>query len=59
MSGRWLIVLMAASIDGVARRDQRHRLTPQSSRDGRRIEMGKLIATAQATVDRVIDPVGE
>lgn len=56
MSGR---LLMAASIDGVAGRDQRHRLTPQSSRDGRRIEMGKLIATAQATVDRVIDPVDE
>src|SRR5215210_5460015 len=27
--------------------------------DGRRIEMGKLIATTQATVDGVIDPVGE
>ena len=30
-----------------------------SSRDRRRIEMGKLIATTQATVDGVIDPVGE
>jgi dihydrofolate reductase len=28
-------------------------------RDQRRIEMGKLIATAQATLDGVIDPVGE
>jgi hypothetical protein len=27
--------------------------------DERRIEMGKLIATTQATVDGVIDPVGE
>ena len=27
--------------------------------DGRRIEMGKLIATTQATVDGIIDPVGE
>src|SRR5215208_2356586 len=27
--------------------------------DGRRIEMGKLIATTQASVDGVIDPVGE
>lgn len=25
----------------------------------RRIEMGKLIATTQATIDGVIDPVGE
>jgi dihydrofolate reductase len=30
-----------------------------SSRDRRRIEMGKLIATTQATVDGVVDPVGE
>jgi dihydrofolate reductase len=30
-----------------------------SSRDRRRIEMGKLIATTQATIDGVIDPVGE
>jgi dihydrofolate reductase len=30
-----------------------------SSRDRRRIEMGKLIATTQATLDGVIDPVGE
>jgi len=28
-------------------------------RHGRRIEMGKLIASAQATLDGVIDPVGE
>src|SRR5881394_1759936 len=28
-------------------------------RDQRRIEMGKLIATTQATIDGVIDPVGE
>src|SRR5918998_6663083 len=36
-------------------------LTILSSRqtDERRIEMGKLIATTQATVDGVIDPVGE
>jgi hypothetical protein len=27
--------------------------------DGRRIDMGKLIATTQATVDGVVDPVGE
>jgi hypothetical protein len=29
------------------------------SRDRRRIEMGKLIATTQATIDGVIDPVGD
>ena len=33
--------------------------TRGSSRDRRRIELGKLIATTQATVDGVIDPVGE
>src|SRR5215211_3166161 len=30
-----------------------------SSRDRRRIDMGKLIATTQATVDGVVDPVAE
>jgi hypothetical protein len=33
--------------------------TQRSCYDQRRIEMGKLIATAQATLDGVVDPVGE
>src|SRR5215217_82236 len=38
----------------------RPKTRPRSKQtDGRRIEMGKLIATTQATVDGVIDPVGE
>src|ERR687891_393698 len=35
------------------------RLRGKSPCDQRRIEMGKLIATTQATVDGVVDPVGE
>ena len=35
------------------------RRTIEDNTIGRRIEMGKLIATTQATVDGVIDPVGE
>jgi dihydrofolate reductase len=45
-------LLADASLPGLA-------ILSSRQTDGRRIEMGKLIATTQATVDGVIDPVGE